>query len=419
MSAIVDGQDVAPLETEPSATSELTPECLDREIQQSDTKLDLNPSVPAIGDEAFATAAATQEASSFLPSADLDGAYWTHVNPQNVVIDMGPLKLKAPAEFDPTKPPVILIHGAGGAPGDLSEYGQALEKSGHQVLYVDYDDMGVVTHKNANLLAAALMKLRSICTLEGPALTIVGHSMGGIIGIAALNTLANPRWDGHKAGFATEPRAGFSRVHFTSLDSPWDGAPGCGTSFPVVGGLVRVATLIARKPGAWEMRNNSQFYRRLFDTKLEGVDFRTYLADQSMAGSPRTGFLRMLLSGSKHGEAWLARYFVDEITRDVGRMRRFELVQLGSFILRGKWPRGNRAFNRSKSLERDERFAALRARLIQQNVTPKHRRAFAAAVLETLHEVMGYKGDHMSVLDDETVVREVVDAAQPKATPEQ
>jgi len=157
-----------------------------------------------------------------------------HKLPRNLLVQVGSVQLLTPTSFDGSKPVVVLVHGALGIPMDLSTVGLRMEERGFQPVYVRYDDQGVATHINAYDLAQALMKLRSKCTGKCPSLTLVGHSMGGVVSLAALRTLEDANWYGTKPDFTPIARAGFDRVHLRSIDTPWDGAPTMGTDDWVV-----------------------------------------------------------------------------------------------------------------------------------------------------------------------------------------
>lgn len=176
--------------------------------------------------------------------------------------------------FDPDRPPVVLVHGVDGAPEDLADVADELDRRGMQVLFFAYDDRGTRTHASGDQLASELEGLRDLYE-EGQSIDIVAHSMGGIVTRAALNTLQQPGWMSGDAATDANPRAGFDSVRVRALDTAWTGYP---HEPAAVTGLVRGIMDSNGMAGLVDMRANSEMFEHLFSPQLEGVDLQTTAA---------------------------------------------------------------------------------------------------------------------------------------------
>jgi pimeloyl-ACP methyl ester carboxylesterase len=87
--------------------------------------------------------------------------------------------LKLPADFDPNRPLVVLIHGLDSHPGVWWSMAQLLEADGYQVAYFGFPSDGPIAG-DVNRLADEMAALHK--AFPGLRVDIIGHSMGGLIG---------------------------------------------------------------------------------------------------------------------------------------------------------------------------------------------------------------------------------------------
>jgi len=115
-------------------------------------------------------------------------------------------------EFDPTRQPIVLVHGAGGSPQDFQSLIEVVDRSRWQIWIYVYPS-GVRLDAAASALARILEGLEQRYANEPIAL--VAHSMGGLVAhasllhlqatatqstVARLVTIATP-WQGHPAAW--------------------------------------------------------------------------------------------------------------------------------------------------------------------------------------------------------------------------
>ncbi len=123
--------------------------------------------------------------------------------------------------FDPSREPVVLVHGVNDSPGDMMAIAERLCAEGRQVLLFFYDDRHSSVTESAVSLAHELCMLRGCYPRSAGAevdVDIVAHSLGGIVTRATLTTLG-------RSGPEPARRAGFSHIDVTTLDTPWGGSP--------------------------------------------------------------------------------------------------------------------------------------------------------------------------------------------------
>ncbi|WP_413575846.1 lipase family alpha/beta hydrolase [Bdellovibrio sp. HCB290] len=142
--------------------------------------------------------------------------------------------------------PLIFIHGRSGS---VKNFTQLLlntpRLSDYKLFYFAYDDLHRSLKRSAQDLALSIMKLRT------PRVTLIAHSMGGLIARETLNYLA-------KNGFGENVPA----IRVISIDSPWQG----GTS----AGCTHKGTSVDRMveyflPAALtDMRSCSEFFQNLY-----------------------------------------------------------------------------------------------------------------------------------------------------------
>ncbi len=164
-----------------------------------------------------------------------------------------------PASFRPDAEPLVLVHGINGQPADLQAVVQRFRNDPRFQLYIyAYDDMGQRTSINGRQLAEEIHARFSAT----PRLTIIAHSMGGLVTLSALCVLAD------------DPQAPPMRV--LTIDTPWHGFSG-----PADSGMGSVAMWFARPflpDGLEDMRSESRMFvgggsRDPLDTQgVYGVD---------------------------------------------------------------------------------------------------------------------------------------------------
>ena len=141
---------------------------------------------------------------------------------------LGPDKraaLLAVGGFDPAREPLILIHGIFGSPADMQPLANRLRGPRYQIFVLTYSDLSRGPELSGQDLAEELAALRRRLGAGRP-LTIVAHSMGGIVTRSALNAAA-----------ASGELAGWSHVRAICVDTPWMGFPGPGGQMTMPGGL--------------------------------------------------------------------------------------------------------------------------------------------------------------------------------------
>ncbi|MFO0610359.1 MAG: hypothetical protein U0324_44780 [Polyangiales bacterium] len=154
-----------------------------------------------------------------------------------------------PGDYDPAREPLVLVHGLLGAPRDFQRVVDRLAPSGFQLHAACYDDVDQRTSANGDALAKALKTLFAHLVTPRP-LTLVAHSMGGLVARRALNRLAlDPG----------RPLERFAGVHLLAIDSPWQGYEGPGDR-----GLDAIKMAFARPflpDGVEDMRAASEMFQ--------------------------------------------------------------------------------------------------------------------------------------------------------------
>ncbi len=162
-----------------------------------------------------------------------------------------------PADFHPEREPLILVHGIDGDPKNFQALVDRFKNDQERQLYVlCYDDNARRTSLNGGDMAE---ELRSLQRRLGPErdVTIVAHSMGGIVARRALNELS------------TGPGGGIDRfgdVRTIAVDTPWHGYDG--PSDEGVGGFLMNFARPFMPDGFEDMRGESEMFRGLFSPEL-------------------------------------------------------------------------------------------------------------------------------------------------------
>jgi pimeloyl-ACP methyl ester carboxylesterase len=122
-------------------------------------------------------------------------------------LEAGNLGLYFTEPYDPSRIPVVFVHGIGGSPQDFKKLIPALDRSRYQAWFFTYPS-GFRLEKAAGALATLLelsMRKHGV-----PRVDIVAHSMGGLVSRAAILRL--------------NKRSGPGRVdRFISISTPWGG----------------------------------------------------------------------------------------------------------------------------------------------------------------------------------------------------
>ncbi|MBI2570901.1 MAG: alpha/beta hydrolase [Candidatus Schekmanbacteria bacterium] len=122
--------------------------------------------------------------------------------------------------FDPSRTPVIYVHGVNGSPSSLEALARAAEDKDKLQPYVFfYDDDHRNLTDSGRDLAAAIAEIRELhgraLTADGQ-ITIVAHSMGGEVALSGMRQVAASGWgDG---GDGKDPR-----LTLVAIDTPWRG----------------------------------------------------------------------------------------------------------------------------------------------------------------------------------------------------
>jgi pimeloyl-ACP methyl ester carboxylesterase len=91
-------------------------------------------------------------------------------------------------KFDPNKTTVIFVHGVAGTPRDFKYLVDGLDKTHYQPLFYFYPS-GMPLQKLGSLLSDIVMVLKESKQFDLKRAIVVAHSMGGLVGLSALNEL--------------------------------------------------------------------------------------------------------------------------------------------------------------------------------------------------------------------------------------
>lgn len=147
-------------------------------------------------------------------------------------------------KFDPTRKPIVLVHGAGGSPQDFQTLIEIVDRSQWQIWVYVYPS-GVRLDAAASALARILEGLEQRYANEPIAL--VAHSMGGLVARASLLHLQ-----------ATATQSTVARL--VTIATPWQGHPAAWYG-------VHHAPVVL--PSWRDMLPQSEFLKRLESTELE------------------------------------------------------------------------------------------------------------------------------------------------------
>lgn len=181
----------------------------------------------------------------------------------------GEARLYSLGEIDPEKEPLIFVHGINGAPADLKPLMQPFMKSKYQIFFLAYADNKRLLSRNAKDFAQELMVLRDLIIGEERDLTIVAHSMGGILSRSTLNVLK-------------DELQLFGKIRLFTIDSPWAGFAGPDDS----GAAGRFLMTLSRPflpDGFEDMRARSDFFKGLFQELPGTVKVHLAFAEEGKA----------------------------------------------------------------------------------------------------------------------------------------
>lgn len=167
----------------------------------------------------------------------------------------GEAKLYALTELDRTKVPVIFVHGIFGEPRELEPIIAPFRGSRYQLYVLAYSDLHLRTSLNGKDFGKQLMILRDQVIGPDRDITIIAHSMGGLVSREALRTLGPELIE-------------FGKIRLYTADTPWHGFAG-----PSDQGLGRHFMRMARllmPDGLEDMRAKSDFFSNLYAEKLPG-----------------------------------------------------------------------------------------------------------------------------------------------------
>lgn len=146
--------------------------------------------------------------------------------------------------------PMILVHGMSGSAQNFVNLLPAVPKiSQYQLFYFAYDDLHRSLKRSALELARGIRKLRS------PRVTILAHSMGGLVTREAMNLLAKSS----QAEYLPE-------IHVIAIDSPWHG--GSASNCDIKGSRIDNFVELFLPAAVVDMRSCSDFFKGLYATPL-------------------------------------------------------------------------------------------------------------------------------------------------------
>lgn len=277
-----------------------------------------------------------------------------------------------PDRFHAEREPLILVHGIKGAPADLQSIVDRLWSARYQIYVVCYDSLHRRTSANGIDVAE---ELRSLARQLGPRrdLTIVAHSLGGIVVRRALNELALGPGHGLES---------LGRVRFVAVDTPWHGYGG-----PSDRGAERFFMQIAAvfmPAGLVEMRARSAL-------------FQGEPHDADPAGTK--GLCGIVLPKNVEIELVFSKEGTEVLDYDKGALRTLA-PQLVDHYTRGAPVRGNAQLeNYWRALLSSERYPGFTEEMRRLAEGGRLDVATARATLKTYF--IEYPGDHTGILDEQ------------------
>jgi pimeloyl-ACP methyl ester carboxylesterase len=164
---------------------------------------------------------------------------------------------------------VVFVYGAAGQVGQFRVISERLRRLPLQQYYFDYDDRSRRIEPNARDLSRALREMRASQRDRSCRLIVVAHSMGGVMGLSALNYLSQ------------FPEQDIGSILLITIDSPWHGYGG-----PNEQSFVGAMNLLLASPfmptSYVDLVARSRFYSNLYRRSLpRNLALRIYFADES------------------------------------------------------------------------------------------------------------------------------------------
>lgn len=151
-------------------------------------------------------------------------------------------------DFHPEREALVLVHGLGGKPAELQSFVDRLHGDDtYQIYVLLYDDLFRRTSLNGTDFAEELEDLVLGASGSARRVTILAHSMGGIVARLAMNQLTQRR---------TSQR--FDSVRLIAMDTPWHGFGG--PSDHGAGGLAMALSRPFLPDGLEDMRAESDMF---------------------------------------------------------------------------------------------------------------------------------------------------------------
>ncbi|QMV84627.1 alpha/beta fold hydrolase [Corynebacterium hindlerae] len=91
-----------------------------------------------------------------------------------------------PAPIDSDEPPVVVLHGTLSSPGNFQKLAEELQAGGRPVIGLEYGQRGTA---DLDVCTDEVVKFLS----QFPLVDVIGHSLGGLIGLRATQQLDNIR----------------------------------------------------------------------------------------------------------------------------------------------------------------------------------------------------------------------------------
>jgi pimeloyl-ACP methyl ester carboxylesterase len=175
------------------------------------------------------------------------------------LIPLAPMNQVSEAEAEP----LIFIHGRSGSIKNFTQLLLNTPKfTDYQLYYFAYDDLHRSLKRSAGDLALNLLKLKA------SRITIIAHSMGGLIAREALNTLSRA---GHKEHLP--------EIRVISVDSPWQG--GSSMNCKHKGANLDQMVEYFMPAALTDMRSCSDFFQQLYKVSWpEQFSMELYFAQQ-------------------------------------------------------------------------------------------------------------------------------------------
>jgi len=188
--------------------------------------------------------------------------------------------------YDPTKTPVLFVHGMGGYPQEFTKLIERLDKTRFQAWVALYPS-GFRLDKIGNRLHLLLNELEA--KHSPPQICVVAHSMGGLVARSMIKSHAAGTPDHRIRGFVT-------------IASPLGGIPSAGMG-------VKMAPAVV--PSWYDLDPHSTFLRDLYEARLPPeIEYHLLFAYDESGASDSVVPLRSQLRSEAQGEAEVVRGYL-------------------------------------------------------------------------------------------------------------